>query len=106
MEYVNARTGSKRLWVKASDKVHVPSTNDRTLIGVLGQPALKAVERRSANKTKRVTLNVTPNVGVSQTCLISNSLGFGGHNAVICVKKWKDIRSVEKGKLLNDFVIT
>ena len=38
-------------------------------------------------------LDYIPNVGreVPQTkYAMSNSLGFGGHNAVLCFKKWED----------------
>jgi 3-oxoacyl-[acyl-carrier-protein] synthase II len=36
-------------------------------------------------------LNYTPNKGESKTIkyAISNTLGFGGHNGVICLKKWE-----------------
>lgn len=36
-------------------------------------------------------LNYTPNEGVERKMkyAISNTLGFGGHNAVICIKKWE-----------------
>ncbi len=36
-------------------------------------------------------LNYTPNTGVERDIkyAISNTLGFGGHNAVICLKKWE-----------------
>ncbi len=37
-------------------------------------------------------LDYTPNVGKSREIeyAISNTLGFGGHNAVVCFKKWKE----------------
>ena len=37
-------------------------------------------------------LNYTPNKGVERKMkyALSNTLGFGGHNAVICIKKWED----------------
>ena len=36
-------------------------------------------------------LNYTPNVGVEREIKysLSNTLGFGGHNAVLCLKKWE-----------------
>lgn len=36
-------------------------------------------------------LDYTPNKGVAKTVryALSNTLGFGGHNAVICLKKWE-----------------
>ena len=37
-------------------------------------------------------LNYTPNKGVERDIkyALSNTLGFGGHNAVLCLKKWED----------------
>lgn len=37
-------------------------------------------------------LNYTPNKSVKKEIkyALSNTLGFGGHNAVICLKKWED----------------
>ena len=37
-------------------------------------------------------LNYTPNVAVEREVkyALSNTLGFGGHNAVLCLKKWED----------------
>ena len=90
---------------EAADNVHVSSTKSMTghLLGAAGAieaiACVKAVEEDFVPPTINVTeqdeacdLNVTPNVGVSTKVdvAISNSLGFGGHNAVICVKKWKD----------------
>jgi 3-oxoacyl-[acyl-carrier-protein] synthase II len=36
-------------------------------------------------------LDYIPNVGREKevTYTLSNSLGFGGHNAVLCFKKWE-----------------
>ena len=102
----SAETTSIRYALKeAADKVHVSSTKSMTghLLGAAGAieaiACVKAVEEDFVPPTINVTeqdeacdLNVTPNVGVSTKVdvAISNSLGFGGHNAVICVKKWKD----------------
>ena len=102
----SAETTSIRYALKeAADKVHVSSTKSMTghLLGAAGAieaiACVKAVEEDFVPPTINLTeqdescdLNVTPNVGVSTKVdvAISNSLGFGGHNAVICVKKWKD----------------
>ena len=102
----SAETTSIRYALKeAAGKVHVSSTKSMTghLLGAAGAieaiACVKAVEEDFVPPTINVTeqdeacdLNVTPNVGVSTKVdvAISNSLGFGGHNAVICVKKWKD----------------
>ena len=36
-------------------------------------------------------LNYVPNKGIEKEmkCALSNTLGFGGHNAVLCIKKWE-----------------
>ncbi len=37
-------------------------------------------------------LNITPNTGVPRDIryALSNTLGFGGHNGVLCIKKWEE----------------
>ncbi len=37
-------------------------------------------------------LNVTPNTGVPRDIkyALSNTLGFGGHNGVLCFRKWEE----------------
>ncbi len=37
-------------------------------------------------------LNITPNTGVARDIkyALSNTLGFGGHNGVLCLKKWEE----------------
>lgn len=85
--------------------ININSTKSMTghLLGAAGAieaiACVKAVEEDFIPPTINVTeqdeacdLDVTPNVGVATKVevAISNSLGFGGHNAVICVKKWKD----------------
>ena len=80
----SAETTSIRYALKeAADKVHVSSTKSMNFI----PPTINVTEQDEA-----CDLDVTPNVGVATKVevAISNSLGFGGHNAVICVKKWKD----------------
>ena len=36
-------------------------------------------------------LNYVPNKGIEKEMkyALSNTLGFGGHNAVLCIKKWE-----------------
>ena len=94
----SAETTSIRYALKeAADKVHVSSTKSMTghLLGAAGaieaKACVKAVEE-DTEQDEACDLDVTPNVGVATKVevAISNSLGFGGHNAVICVKKWKD----------------
>ncbi|MEG0310634.1 MAG: beta-ketoacyl-[acyl-carrier-protein] synthase II, partial [Eubacterium sp.] len=43
-------------------------------------------------KDSECDLNVVPNVGLEKEihCALSNSFGFGGHNASIVLKKWED----------------
>lgn len=44
------------------------------------------------NKDEEVTVNVVANTSQPHSFdyALSNSLGFGGHNAVICLKRWED----------------
>lgn len=88
----------------AANQVHVSSTKSMTghLLGAAGAieaiACVKALEEDFIPPTIHVTepdeacdLDVTPNIGVATTVnvALSNSLGFGGHNAVLCLKKWK-----------------
>lgn len=43
-------------------------------------------------KDEELDLNYVPNKGIDKKLkyALSNSMGFGGHNAVICLKKWED----------------
>lgn len=43
-------------------------------------------------KDEELDLNYVPNKGIDKKLkyVLSNSMGFGGHNAVICLKKWED----------------
>lgn len=43
------------------------------------------------NKDEELDLNYVPNKGIEKKMkyALSNTLGFGGHNAVICLKKWE-----------------
>ncbi|WP_250278313.1 beta-ketoacyl-ACP synthase II [[Clostridium] colinum] len=43
-------------------------------------------------KDEECDLDYTPNVGKAREMkyALSNTLGFGGHNAVLCLKKWED----------------
>lgn len=86
-------------------KVAVSSTKSMTghLLGAAGGieaiAIVKAVEEDFIPPTigyrevdEACTLDYVPNVGRSQKVryAMSNSLGFGGHNATILVKKWED----------------
>ena len=88
----------------AADHVHVSSTKSMTghLLGAAGAieaiACIKAVGEDFIPPTINVkeqdeacSVNVTAQTGVAKevNVAISNSLGFGGHNAVLCFKKWK-----------------
>lgn len=88
----------------AAKTVSVSSTKSMTghLLGAAGAieaiACIKAVECdfipptiHVRNQDEACNLDVTANVGRSKQVRIalSNSLGFGGHNAVLCVKKWE-----------------
>jgi beta-ketoacyl-acyl-carrier-protein synthase II len=89
---------------EAVDNVHVSSTKSMTghLLGAAGAieaiACIKAVGEDFIPPTINVkeqdeacSVNVTAQTGVAKevNVAISNSLGFGGHNAVLCFKKWK-----------------
>ena len=88
----------------AADHVHVSSTKSMTghLLGAAGAieaiACIKAVGEDFIPPTINVkeqdeacSVNVTAQTGIAKevNVAISNSLGFGGHNAVLCFKKWK-----------------
>lgn len=89
---------------EAARKVNISSTKSMTghLLGATG--AVEAIASVLAINNSFVPptigykvpdeecdLNYTPNKGVERDIkyAISNTLGFGGHNAVICLKKWE-----------------
>ena len=56
------------------------------------RPARVSEEKRKAIADAAKKLNYVPNQAVKadiDLCL-SNSLGFGGHNATLCVRKYKE----------------
>ncbi|MCQ9209076.1 beta-ketoacyl-ACP synthase II [Granulicatella seriolae] len=88
---------------QAADTVKVSSTKSMTghLLGAAGAieaiACIKAIEDDFMPPTINVEeqdpacdLDIIPNVGQAGQVdiALSNSLGFGGHNAVLCFKKW------------------
>lgn len=88
---------------QAADRVKVSSTKSMTghLLGAAGAieaiACIKAIEDDFMPPTINVLeqdpacdLDIIPNVGQAGQVdiALSNSLGFGGHNAVLCFKKW------------------
>lgn len=88
----------------AAKNVAVSSTKSMTghLLGAAGAieaiACVKAIEENFAPPTvnyetpdEECDLDYVPNVGRSMEIkyALSNSLGFGGHNAVLCFKKWE-----------------
>lgn len=86
-------------------KVNISSTKSMTghLLGATGAIEVIACVLAMQNSTVPPTigyqvpdeecdLNYTPNKAVEKEIkyALSNTLGFGGHNAVICLKKWED----------------
>lgn len=102
----SAETKAIRLALgEAADQVLVSSTKSMTghLLGAAGgveaivllNALLQQFVPPTANCEKQAAdcdLNVVPKVGVDHefTYAISNSLGFGGHNAVLCMKRWEE----------------
>jgi len=93
----------KRVWGETAYDIPISSTKSTTghLIGASGAIeaifSLKAIEDSFIPPTANLhtpdpdcDLNYTPNVGVSKSLniVVSNNFGFGGHNAVIVLKKW------------------
>ena len=93
----------KRVWGEVAYDIPISSTKSTTghLIGASGAIeaifSLKAIEDSFIPPTANLhepdpdcDLNYTPNVGVSKPLdiVVSNNFGFGGHNAVIVLKKW------------------
>lgn len=93
----------KRLFGEQAYKVPVSSTKSMTghLLGAAGGieaiVAIKAVEENYIpatigyeNVDEDCDLDYVVNTGRNQevNCVLSNSLGFGGHNAVLLFKKW------------------
>ena len=89
----------------AAYKIPVSSTKSMTghLLGATGAveaiACIKAMENSFVPPTIGYTepdpecnLDYVPNVGREAEIeySLSNSLGFGGHNAVLCLKKWED----------------
>ncbi len=94
----------KRTFGEHAKNLYVSSTKSMTghLLGAAGAveaiASIMALEDGFAPPTAGLKvpdpecdLNYVPNVGVSANMkyAISNSFGFGGHNAVLCFKKWE-----------------
>jgi len=96
----------KTVWGENVDRLHVSSTKSMTghLLGAGG--AVEAIICTLSlqngylpptvnlnNQDPACDLNVIANQGVHKaiTYALSNSLGFGGHNASLCFKKWENV---------------
>ena len=96
----------KTVWGDNVDRLHVSSTKSMTghLLGAGG--AVEAIICTLSlqngylpptvnlnNQDPACDLNVIANQGVHKaiTYALSNSLGFGGHNASLCFKKWENV---------------
>lgn len=115
IDYINAHgTGTvlndltetiaiKNAFGEYANKVSISSTKSMTghLLGAAGAveaiACLKALQENFIPPTinykvkdEECDLDYTPNKGIQKDIeyVISNSLGFGGHNAVLCFKKW------------------
>ncbi|MGK0551378.1 beta-ketoacyl-ACP synthase II [Enterococcus faecalis] len=90
----------------AAETVYVSSTKSMTghLLGAAGGieaiATLNALQHQFipptinvANLDEEITVNVVVNEKKTATFdyALSNSLGFGGHNAVLCLKRWEDL---------------
>ncbi len=96
----------KTVWGDTVDRLHVSSTKSMTghLLGAGG--AVEAIICTLSlqngylpptvnlnNQDPACDLNVITNQGIHKaiTYAVSNSLGFGGHNASLCFKKWENV---------------
>lgn len=94
----------KRAMGEYASTVNISSTKSMTghLLGAAG--AIEAIATALALENgfipptigykvpdEECDLNYTPNVGVARDIkyALSNTLGFGGHNGVLCLKKWE-----------------
>jgi 3-oxoacyl-[acyl-carrier-protein] synthase II len=95
----------KKVFGERARKIPISSTKSMTghLLGAAGAAELIATLLNMENKTIHPTVNYetpdpacdldyVPNTArpADITCALSNSLGFGGHNAVIVVKKYAE----------------
>lgn len=95
----------KKAFGEKAYNMNISSTKSMTghLLGGAGGieaiATIKAIETGSIPPTinlkvkdENLDLNYTPNVSVKRDIkyALSNSLGFGGHNEVLCFKKWED----------------
>ncbi|MGQ0644381.1 MAG: beta-ketoacyl-ACP synthase II [Elusimicrobiota bacterium] len=95
----------KKVFGERAPKIPISSTKSMTghLLGAAGAAELIATLLNMENKTIHPTINYetpdpacdldyVPNTArpADVTCALSNSLGFGGHNAVIVVKKYAE----------------
>ena len=89
----------------AADEIRVSSTKSMTghLLGAAGGiegiAVLNALQHQFIpptigvrNVDEEVTVNIVANESQAHTFdfALSNSFGFGGHNAVLCLKRWED----------------
>jgi len=98
----------KRVWGETAYDIPISSTKGATghLIGASGAIeaifSIKAIEEGFVPPTANLhepdpecDLNYTPNVGFSKNVdiVVSNAFGFGGHNAVIVLQKYKAVEA-------------
>lgn len=94
----------KNVFGEHAKNINISSTKSMTghLLGATGAveaiACIEALKHNFAPPTinykiadEECDLNYTPNIGVERDMkyALSNTFGFGGHNAVLCLKKWE-----------------